>query len=188
MYSILAKFHQRPHRPGRPPRGPPLFPPLGGTVRVCPCCPPLCGLLPRPPRSWPRGFALPRWLAGSWPDSRSGGGTGFGGGGGAGCAGLVTWGAMDLTGITDSSLARLLAGSAVSPPMTYAIVFLAATLAALEVRCTPSPAQMLVPSTVVSSCVLDSSGPKNSNMLRILAFCCPFACCGGLRQKLFGSR
>ena len=76
---------------------------------------------------------------------------------------------MDLTGITDSSLARLLAGSAVSPPMTYAIIFLAATLAALEVRCTPSPAQMLVPSTVVSSCGLDSSGPKNSNTLRILA-------------------
>jgi hypothetical protein len=78
-------------------------------------------------------------------------------------------GGVDLTGITDSSLARLLAGSAVSPPMTYAIIFPAATLVAFEVRCTPSPAQMLVPSTVVSSCKGDSSGPKNSNTFRILA-------------------
>jgi hypothetical protein len=112
---------------------------------------------------------FPRWFAGSWPDSQSGGGTGLGGGGGAGCAGLAAKGAADLTGITDSSLARLLAGSAVSPPMTYAIIFLAATLVAFEVRCTPSPAQMLVPWTVVSSCKLDSSGPKNSNTFRILA-------------------
>ncbi len=110
--------HQRPQRPGRPPRGPPLFPPLGRAVRGCPCWPPLCWLLPRPPRCWPRGCVLPRWLADSWPDSQSGGGAGLGGGGGAGCAGLVAWGGVDLTGITDSSLARLLAGSAVSPPMT----------------------------------------------------------------------
>ncbi len=128
--SVSLILHQRPHRPGRPPRGPPLFPPLCGSVLICPCCPPLCGVLPRPPRSCPLWFVLPRWLAGSWPDSQSGGGTGFGGGGGAGCAGLAAWWAVDLTGITDSSLARLLAGSAASPPMTYAIIFRAATLAA----------------------------------------------------------
>jgi hypothetical protein len=57
-------------------------------------------------------------LCGSWPDSQSGGGTGLGGGGGAGCAGLAAWGGVDLTSITDSNLARLLAGMAVSPPMT----------------------------------------------------------------------
>ncbi len=38
----------------------------------------------------------------------------------------------------------------------------------LEVRWTPSPAQMLVPSTVVSSCKGDSSGPKNASIFRIL--------------------
>jgi hypothetical protein len=53
--------------------------------------------------------------------------------------------------------------------MMQAIIFMAATLMALEVRCTPSLAQMLVPSTVVSSCKGDSSGPKNSSMFRILA-------------------
>jgi hypothetical protein len=37
----------------------------------------------------------------------------LGGGGGASCAGLAAKGAVDLTGITDSSLARLQAGSAV---------------------------------------------------------------------------
>jgi hypothetical protein len=61
---------------------------------------------------------LPRWLFGSWPDSQSGGGMGLGGGAGAGCTGLAAWVGVVLTGITDSSLARLLAGSAVSPPMT----------------------------------------------------------------------
>ncbi len=66
-------------------------------------------------------------------------------------------------------LARLLAGLAVSPPMTYAISFLAATLVAFEVRCTPSPAQMLVPSTVVSFCKGGSSRPKNSSTFGILA-------------------
>jgi hypothetical protein len=109
---------------------------------------------------------LPRWFADSWLDSQSGGG------GGAGCAGFAVKGAVDLIGITDSSLTRLLtgsAGSAVSPPMTYAIIFLAATLVAFEVRCTPSPTQMLVPSRVVSFCKVDSSGPKNSNTFRILA-------------------
>jgi hypothetical protein len=81
-------------------------------------------------------------------------------------------GGIDLTGITDSSLARLLAGSAVSPPMTYAIIFLAATLVAFEVRCTPSPAQMLVPSTVVSYRRLWSEvfAPFNREMFMILRF------------------
>jgi hypothetical protein len=46
---------------------------------------------------------------------------------------------------------------------------MAETLVALEVRCTPSPAQMLAPSTVVRSCNGDSRGPKNSSTLRILA-------------------
>ncbi len=59
----------------------------------------------------------------------------MGGGGGAGCAGLVAGRGIDLTGITDSSLALLLAGSDVSPPMMQAIIFMAATLVALEVRC-----------------------------------------------------
>ncbi len=55
-------------------------------------------------------------------------------------------------GTTDSSLALLFTGSPSSPPLARsAISFLAATLLALEVRCTPSPAQMLVPSTVVRS-------------------------------------
>jgi hypothetical protein len=49
------------------------------------------------------------------------------------------------------------------------ISFVAATLVAFEVRWTPSPAQMLVPSTVASSCKGDSSGPKNSIMFMIFA-------------------
>jgi hypothetical protein len=73
------------------------------------------------------------------------------------------------TGITDSSLALLLAGSAISlPPTMLAISFMAATLVALEVRWTPSQAQMLVPSTVVKSCKGVSSGPKNSRTFKIL--------------------
>jgi hypothetical protein len=75
-----------------------------------------------------------------------------------------------LTGITDSSLALLFASSCVSPPLAMlAISFVAATLVALEVRWTPSPAQMLVPSTVVRSCKGDLSGPKNSRIFKILA-------------------
>jgi hypothetical protein len=74
------------------------------------------------------------------------------------------------TGITDSSLALLLAGSAFSsPPIMLAISFMAATLVALEVRWTSSPTQMLVPSTVVRSCKGDSSGPKNSRIFKIMA-------------------
>ncbi len=113
---------------------------------------------------------FPRRFAGSWPDSHSGGGTGFGVGGGAGLADFAAGGVAVLTGITDSSLALLVTGSCVSPPPAMrAISFVAATLVAFEVRCTPSPAQMLVPSTVASSCKGDSSGPKNSRIFRILA-------------------
>ncbi len=97
-------------------------------------------------------------------DSQSGGGTGFGAGGDADWTAFAAGGVVVLTGITDSSLALLVAGSCVSPH------FVAATLVAFEVRWTPSPAQMLVPSTVASSCKGDSSGPKNS---RILAFWLP---------------
>jgi hypothetical protein len=46
---------------------------------------------------------------------------------------------------------------------------MAATLVALKVRCTPSPTQMLVLSTVVISCKGDSSGPKNYSMFKTLA-------------------
>jgi hypothetical protein len=53
-------------------------------------------------------------------------------------------GGVTLTGITDSSLALLVAGSCVSPPPAMrAISFVAATLVAFEVRWTPSPAQIL---------------------------------------------
>jgi hypothetical protein len=53
--TLMVSFHQRPQRPGRSPRGPPLFPPLGGAVRTGPGWPPLVLWLPRPPRCWPRG-------------------------------------------------------------------------------------------------------------------------------------
>jgi len=53
------------------------------------------------------------WFAGSWPDSHSGGGTGFGAGGGVGCAAFAAGEGLALTGITDSSLALLVAGSCV---------------------------------------------------------------------------
>jgi hypothetical protein len=70
----------------------------------------------------------------------------------------------------DSSLALLLTGSPSSPPLARsAISFLAATLLALEVRCTPSPAQMLVPSTVVRSCGGDSLESKKLRRFMILA-------------------
>ncbi len=100
--------------------------------------------------------------------NQSGGGTGLDGS--AGWAALAAGRGVVFTGITDSSLTLLLASSAVSsPPTMLAISFMAATLVALEVRWTPSPAQMLVPSTVVRSCKGDSSGPKNSRIFKILA-------------------
>ncbi len=169
MFSFSVNFHQRPQRPGRPPRGPPLFPPLAGAVCAGPGWPPLVLWLPRPPRCWPLGLLCPRRFAGSWPDSHRGGGTGFGVGG-ADLAAFPAGGGVTLTGITDSSLALLVADSCVSPPpVMCAISFVAATLVAFEVRWTPSPAQMLVPSTVASSCKGDSCGPKNSIMLGIFA-------------------
>ncbi len=89
-----------------------------------------------------------------------GGGNDFGvrGSGGADLAAFPAGGGVTLTGITDSNLALLVAGSCVSPPQEMcAISFVAATLVAFEVRWTPSPAQMLVPSTVASSCKGDSA-------------------------------
>jgi hypothetical protein len=112
----------------------------------------------------------PCWFASSCPDNHSGGGTGFGAGGVAGCAAFADDEGLARTGITDSSLALFVAGSCGSlPPMMAFISFVAATLVAFEVRWTPSPAQMLVPSTVASSCKGDSSGPKNSIMFMIFA-------------------
>jgi hypothetical protein len=113
----------------------------------------------------------PRWFAGSCPDNHSsGGGTGFGAGGVAGCAAFAADEGLARTGITDSSLARFVAGSCGSlPPMMAFISLVAATLVAFEVKWTPSPAQMLVPSTVASSCKGDSSGPKNSIIFMIFA-------------------
>jgi hypothetical protein len=112
----------------------------------------------------------PRWFAGSWPDSHSRGGTGFGTGGRVGCAAFAAGEGLALTGITDSILALLVAGSCVSlPPAMFFISLVAATLVALEVKWTPSPAQILVPSTVASSCKGDTSRPKNSRMFMIFA-------------------
>jgi hypothetical protein len=93
-----------------------------------------------------------------------------GAGGVAGCAALAAGEGLARTGITDSILALFVAGSCVSlPPMMTFISLVAATLVAFEVKWTPSPAQMLVPSTVASSCKGDSSGPKNSRMIMIFA-------------------
>ena len=77
------------------------------------------------------------------------GGTGLGANGVAGCAAFAAGEGLARTGITDSSLALFVAGSCVSlPPMMTFISLVAATLVAFEVKWTPSPAQMLVPSTV----------------------------------------
>ncbi len=103
----------------------------------------------RPPRGCPRWLLDLRWFAGSWPDSHRGGGTGFGAGG----ADFTAGEGLALTGMTDSSLALLVAGSCVSlPPAMLFISLAAATLVAFEVKWTPSLAQMLVPSTVAKSC------------------------------------
>ncbi len=94
----------------------------------------------------------------------------MGAGGVAGCAALAAGEGLARTGITDSSLALFVAGSCVSlPPMMTFISLVAATLVAFEVKWTPSPAHMLVLSTVASSCKGDSSGPKNSRMFMIFA-------------------
>ncbi len=50
----------------------------------------------------------PRWFAGGWPDSHSGGGTGLGAGGVAGCAALAAGEGLALTGITDPAWLSLL--------------------------------------------------------------------------------
>ncbi len=117
-------------------------------------------------RALPRTGAPPLWLlcwgpeprprcdGGSWPESQSGvgGGTGRAGevGGCPAAAPLFLAGAG--AGTMDSSRDLLFAGSPSSPPVARsAISFLAATRLAFDVRRTPSPAQMLVPSTVVRS-------------------------------------
>jgi hypothetical protein len=168
VFFFLCAFYQRPQRPywpplrglhcpllapglpPLPPRLPPLAPPRGGP----PWCPdPRAGPDPRPE---PR----PLWAGGSWPVSHSGvgGGTGLGGevGGEVGSCPFAAFfffaGAGAGTGTTDSSLALLFSGSPSSPPLTRSVIsFLAANRMALEVRWTPSPAQMLAPSTVVRS-------------------------------------
>ncbi len=77
----------------------------------------------------------------------------------------ATW-----VGMTDSSRARLFADSPPAPSVAMCCIsFWATTLLALEVRWTPSPAQMLAPSTIVRSCKGDSSRPKNPSIFRILA-------------------
>jgi hypothetical protein len=91
-YCILVDFHQRPQRPERPLRGPPLLPPLGGAIRTGPGWTPLVLWPPRPPRCWPLKCWLPRWVVGSSPDNQSGGGTGLGGGGGVRiCKNKLVW-------------------------------------------------------------------------------------------------
>jgi hypothetical protein len=164
-----CSVYQRPQQP--------RWPPLSGTL-----CPWLA--LRLPPRVSPRtgppplwlGFwrpdPRPRWVGGSWPESQSGGGGGTGLGGEVGGCPIAA--AFFLTGAgagtTDSSFALLLSGSPSSPPLTRsAISFLAATLLALEVRWTPSPAQMLVPSTVVRSWGGDSPEPKKLSKFISLA-------------------
>jgi hypothetical protein len=98
-------LYQRPQRPGRPPRGIPR----GLAPLPAACWLPTAVWPPRPPRSWPRWLLDPRWFAGSWPDSHRGGGTGFGAGGGVGSADFTAGEGLALTGITDSSLALLVA-------------------------------------------------------------------------------
>ncbi len=149
--TAIKIFHQRPHRPRWPPLGSPI-------------CPRLAPWLP--PRALPRTGAPPLWLlwrgpelrpccdGGSWPESQSGVGGGTGRGGEVdGCpAAAPLFFAGAGAGTMDSSRDLLFAGSPSSPPAARsAISFLAATRLAFDVRWTPSPAQMLVPSTVVRS-------------------------------------
>jgi hypothetical protein len=121
-------------------RGPPdcLLPPRWGPLPAplvlrpsWPTLHPLCGLLCWPPAP------LPLSAAGSWPDSHSSVTTGFGAAGGA-----FGWACCTaLAGITDSRWARLLDGSYFPPPFSTSITSrLAATLVALVMRWTPSPA------------------------------------------------
>ena len=114
---------------------------------------------------------LPCWAAGSWPDSQSGGGTGLGGGGHdvCGCAFCAGGGGCWSRDPRFQSrpLAGRLAGIAAACLVRHQLM--AATLAALEARCTPSPAQMLIPSTVVISCREDSDEPKKPRIFIALA-------------------
>jgi hypothetical protein len=106
--------------------------------------------LVHPPSGW--GFGARIHVLAGTAEAGQNGGTGLGGevGGCPIAAAFFLTGAG--AGTTDSSLALLLAGLPSSPPLTRsAVSFLAATLLALEVRWTPSTAQILVPSTVVRS-------------------------------------
>jgi hypothetical protein len=106
----------------------------------------ICGLLwvPGRPVSCPP-VPLPRCVAGSLPDSHSGGGTGLGVGvGGGGMFG---------------SLVRRLASRPLHGDVLHQL--LGCHPAGVGGQVDPIAGQMLVPSTVVSSCKGDSSGPKN---------------------------
>ncbi len=144
-------FHQRPQRPRWPPLSGPPCP------RSAPRLPPRAVPGTGPPPLWLVLWRLdprPRCDSGSWPESQSGvgGGTGLGGEEGGCPAAAPFFLAGAGAGTIDSSLVLLFAGSPSSPPLARsAISFLAATLLALDVRWTRSPAQMLVPSTVVRS-------------------------------------
>ncbi len=112
----------------------------------------------------------------------------MGAGGVAGCVAFAAGAGLALTGITDSSLALFVAGSCVSLPPTMTFISLvAATLVAFEVKWTLLLAQMLVPSTVASSCTGDSSGPKYSRMFYDFCLRGQSTCCSGIRKTLFGS-
>ncbi len=178
--SAMTLFTKKGFFPRLPNRVPFTSGPIGRAGRLCAALS-VPGMIPGCCRGWRRAPVplpsdcgggrpdlrpdpLPRWDGGSWPDSHSGGGgTGLGGevGGWPVAAFFFFAGAGD--GTTDSNLALLFTGSPSSPPPARsAISFLAATLLALEVRCTPSPAQMLVPSTVVRSWGRDSPEPKKT--------------------------
>jgi hypothetical protein len=154
-FSRAVTVYQRSQRPRLPPLSGPLFP------RPAPRLPPRWLSQAGPPPLYEEWFWPPAprprcdGVGGSWPDSQRGGGQGRGSGG----VGLLFATSFFLagagTGTTDSSRVRLAAGSPSWPPWPpcarSAMSFLAATLLAFEVRCMPSPAQMLAPSTVVRS-------------------------------------
>ncbi len=110
--SLSLFFYQR---PGRPPRGPPLAPPLGGGHSRGSGLASSLLLAASPPALLASRVCVAalvgRQLAGQPERGRYRPGR---------RRGLHRFGrreGVDLTGITDSSLALLLAGSAVSPPM-----------------------------------------------------------------------
>ncbi len=118
---FLAGGYQRPQRPWWPPLVPPLA--AGGPALLYGVCPLLGPWPPRPPFCgplWCPPAPLPRCAAGSWPDSHSGGGTGLGVGSGGGMFGFGSLGAA-WVGMTDSSRARLFAGSLPAPSVANSV-------------------------------------------------------------------